>query len=179
VQRRDGSIGAVHAGQQVTDRHADPHRLAIAGAGQRHDACLALGDLVIAGPPTLRPVVTEPADREHHQPRVEGEQLVHAEPQPVEDAAAEVLDQHVGLTHQPGEQRLARVGLEVGGHRLLVAVAGEEVRRLAAVRDRPALADERRPPAPAVVAPVGVLNLDHASPQVAQHHRRVRAGQGS
>ena len=130
VQRSHHAVGAVHAGEQVTDRHADPHRVARARAGQRHQAALTLGDLVIACAPTLGSVVAEAADREHDQPRVEGEQLVHAEPEPVEDTGAEVLDQHVGLPHQPGEQRLALVGLEVGGDRLLVAVAGEEVRRL-------------------------------------------------
>ncbi len=38
-------------------------------------------------------------------------------------------------------------------------------------------ADERRPPAAAVVAAVGVLDLDDPGAEVAEHHRRVRPGE--
>ena len=37
--------------------------------------------------------------------------------------------------------------------------------------------DERRTPAPGVVAVPGRLDLDHPGAQVAEHHRGVRAGQ--
>ena len=48
VQRGQHPEGAVHAGDEVGDRHADLGRLG--GPGDRHQAALALGDLVVAGP---------------------------------------------------------------------------------------------------------------------------------
>ena len=38
--------------------------------------------------------------------------------------------------------------------------------------------DERRPPAAGVVAAAGALHLDHPGAEVAEHHRRVRPGEG-
>ena len=68
----------------------------------------------------------------------------------------------------------AVVALQVERHRLLVAVAGQEVRgHRAAVR----VVDERRPPAPGVVARTRRLDLDHPGAQVPEHHRGVRAGE--
>ena len=161
---------AVHPRDQVGDRHADLGGLL--GAGDRHQAALALGDLVVARPGRLRPVVAEPGDRQDHQPRVELVQPRDREPEPVEHADPVVLHQHVRPLDQPGEHVAVVRRLEVEDQRLLVAVGGEEVRRLAGVL-RP---DERRPPGPGVVAGRR-LDLDHPGPQVAERHRGVRAGQ--
>jgi hypothetical protein len=79
------------------------------------------------------------------------------------------------VANQPGERRAAVVVLQVEDHRLLVAVAGQEVRRLAGVLG----ADERGSPPAGVVAPARVLDLDHAGAEVAEHHRGVRAGEGA
>ena len=104
----DDAVGAVHAGEQVADRHPDPLRVVGVGAGQRHEAALALGDLVVAGAPALGPVVAEPADREHDQAGVELVQPLDAEAQPVEHAGAEVLEQHVGVGDQAGRASRGR-----------------------------------------------------------------------
>ena len=47
----------------------DPLRVLGVGAGERHQAALALGDLVVAGAPALGAVVAEPADREQRPAR--------------------------------------------------------------------------------------------------------------
>ena len=56
------------------------------GAGDRHQAALALRDLVVAGPRRLRAVVAEAGDRQHHQAGVELVQPRDREAEPVEDA---------------------------------------------------------------------------------------------
>jgi hypothetical protein len=55
-------------------------------------------------------------------------------PEAVQDAGPEVLEQDVGALDQLGEDLLVGVRREVEGDRLLVAVAREEVRRLAGPR---------------------------------------------
>ena len=54
-------------------RSARPTLVGVSGSGpgHRHQTGLALGDLVVAGPAALRPVVAETGDRQHHQRRVE------------------------------------------------------------------------------------------------------------
>src|SRR5436190_1653852 len=71
--------------------------------GDRHEAGLALGDLVVARAPALGAVVAEPADAEDDESRVELVQPLGREAEPVEDAGAEVLDEHVAALHQPGQ----------------------------------------------------------------------------
>ena len=57
-------------------------------------------------------------------------------------------------------------GLEVDGDAFLVAVDAQEVGAL--------VAQERRAPAPRVVAAAGMFELDDAGAEVAEHHRAVR-----
>ena len=83
VQRGQHAEGAVHAGEQVGDR--DAHLGRLRGAGDRHQAALALGDLVVARPLRLRPVVPEAGDRQHDQPGVELAKPLDGEPEPVQD----------------------------------------------------------------------------------------------
>ncbi len=173
VDRGEDAVRAVHAGEQVPDRYADALRVVGTGAGEGHDPGLALRDLVVAGPPALGAVVAEAGDRQHHEPRVALHQRVDPEPEALEHPGAEVLDQHVGAVHEPQEHLAVRLGLEVEGDRLLVAVGREEVRRLAIVLGP----DERRPPAPGVVPVARCLDLDDPGAEVAQHHRGVRSGQ--
>ena len=169
VQRGEHAVGAVHPGEQVADRDAHAGRLVGRRTGQRHQPGLALGDLVVARAAALGPVVPEPGDREDDQPRVDLVQPLVREAEPVQHAGAEVLHQHVGAGHQPGQELPALLGLQVGGHRLLVAVRREEVRRHGVVLR----ADEGRPPGAGVVAGGG-LHLDHPRAEVGEHHRGVR-----
>ena len=170
----DDAVGAVHPGEQVADRHADALRVVGVGAGERHQAALALRDLVVPGPPALGPVVAEPADRQQDEPGVELVEPLDGEAEPVEHAGAEVLEQHVGAGDEPGQRLAALVGLQVEGHRLLVAVARQEVRR-----DRLVVgAHEGRSPATRLVAAPGGLDLDDAGAHVGEHHPAVGPGEG-
>ena len=97
------------------------------------------------------------------------------EAEPLEDAGAEVLDEDVGPVDQAQQDVAVGLVLEVESDGLLVAVGGEEVRRLPVAR----LADEGWSPAAGVVAVSGGLDLDHPGAEVAEHHRGVRPGQGA
>ena len=158
VQGREHPVGAVHPGQQIGDRNPHPLRVLGTGAGQRHQSGLALRDLVVARAPTLGAVVTEPGHGQHHEARVSLLQELEAQPESVEHAGPEVLDEHVSAVDQLQQYLAIRLVLEVERDGLLVAVGREEVRRLPVVL-RP---DERRPPATGVVAVSLRLDLDHA-----------------
>ena len=91
---------------------------------------------------------------------------VVAETPLLERADLEVLDQHVALRDQPGEDLLPRLHRHVERHRALVAVHAEEIRGL--------LLRERRAPGARVVARARRLDLDHVGAHVAEHHRAER-----
>ena len=131
VQRGHDAVGEVHAGQEVGDGYADLGRLL--GAGHRHQAALALRDLVVAGAVRLRPVVPEAGDAADHQARVELVEPLDGEAEAVEHADPEVLQQHVGAAYQRSEDLRVVGVLEVEDDRLLVAVGRHEVRRVLVV----------------------------------------------
>jgi len=128
VQGRHDSKSPIHAGQQVADGDADTCRILRRRTGQRHQSGLPLGDLVIPRAPTFRAVVSEASDRQHHQPRVDLLQFLHREPQPVQHSGAEVLDQHIRVLEETAQRRMTVLALQVERDRLLVAIAGQEVR---------------------------------------------------
>ena len=110
LQRGEDTERAVHAGQQVGDRHADALKVGRPRAGHRHQTRFTLGDLVVTGPPGLRPVVTETADGQDDQTRVELSHALLGEAEPVQDARPEVLHEHVGAANQSLQGGLAGVG---------------------------------------------------------------------
>ena len=173
VEGRQHSDETRHACQQVGDRHADPGRLARV-TGKAHEPRLTLGHLVVAGPRALGTVVAEPADRQHHEARVDLVQTLRGEPEPVEDPGTVVLHEDVGPGDELVEQPPSVVAAQVSSDRLLVAVAGQEVGGHRRLR-RP---DEGRTPRPRVVAVRG-LDLDDAGTEVAHRHAGMRTGEGS
>jgi len=138
-----------------------------------------LGDLVVTCAATLRPVVAETGDRKDDQAWIALLQGCDGEPEALEHTGAEVLHQYIGAVHEV-EQHLTVVSvLQVEGDRLLVAVSGQEVRRLRPLCNRRAVGrDERWSPAAGVVAARGVLDFHDAGAEVTQHHGGVRASKG-
>ena len=176
VQRGEHAVRAVHPGEQVGDRDADPLRVLGPGAGQRHEAGLALGDLVVAGPATLRPVVAEAGDREHHQPRVE---------------AVQRLDRRdrAGRGHRCGSSPRGRRRGRPGRSRVSVSAASLRSRVIDSLlrlqerkyvdsRASASVPTKGGPQPTGVVTVAGRLDLDDPGTEVAEHHRRVRPGQG-
>ena len=140
--------------------------------GQRHQPRFALRDLVVARASAFGSVVTETADGQDDQSRIDLRQPLVGNPKPVKDAGAEVLHEHVGAPDEGFEGGLSVLRLEVEGDGLLVPIRGQEVGRFTLGVDR---LHEGRPPSAGVVAAVGVLHLDHVGAEVAQHHRGVGA----
>jgi hypothetical protein len=174
AQRGEDSERAVHAGEQVGDRNTNALNVVGPRTGERHETRLALGDLVVSRPAAFRPVVTEPADRQDDQPRVEFGEPFGREAQSVQHTGPEVLEQDVGPAHHLLERLPALVGLQVQRDRPLVAIRRQEVGGFAfGVLGL----DEGRPPGPGVVPTLGALHLDDVGTEVAQHHGRVGAGE--
>mmetsp|Transcript_132660 Transcript_132660/g.383556 ORF Transcript_132660/g.383556 Transcript_132660/m.383556 type:complete len:203 (+) Transcript_132660:599-1207(+) len=69
-QRRENAHDAMHAGDEVDDRDADLHGLAVGRAGERHDATHGLDEGVVARPLAVRPGLAEAGDRAIHKLRV-------------------------------------------------------------------------------------------------------------
>src|SRR5512132_3555241 len=148
TKRGQDTVGAVHPGKQITDRYTDSHRLVRGWPGEAHQSGLTLRDLVVPRPSTFRPVVSEAGDREHHKPWVELVEPLGGEAKPVKHPRPEVLHKHVSVPDQPSECCGVGGRLEVQSDRLFVAVAGQEIRGLAAgVRS-----DEWGAPVPRVVS---------------------------
>ena len=164
-QRREHADGSMQTGDDVDERDADLRRLA-GRPGHRHEATDGLHEQVVPGQRRL----TETGDRYVDDVRVPLAHLLIPEPQPRHRPRQEILDDDVGARHEiacGGEiVRLAKIP-ELAA---LVAVDRQEVRRL------PVLG-ERRTPGARVVTAVRALDLDDVGAQVAEQHRRVRAGQ--
>ena len=102
---QDAAVG-VHPGGDVGDGDPDPGGL-LGGAGQRHQARLALHQQVVRLAVGPRPVGAVPGDRARDQPRPALGERVHAQAQPVGRARSQVLDEHVGAVEEfgPGSRR--------------------------------------------------------------------------
>src|SRR5690606_37256546 len=167
---QDGVRGP-HAGADVGDGHAGPHRRGVLGARHAHDAAHGLGDGVVAGLVPVGTVLAEARDGAVDDAGIDLPQLLVTHAYLVGGAGPEVLQYHVGLPRQAVDDLPALFLLEVHGDAALVAVDAEEVGRLAA--------DEGRAPGPGVVAGAGTLHLDDVGAQVRQHHEAVGPAQGS
>ena len=90
-------------GDLVGERDRRQQWLAVRLAVDRREARHRLGDRGEPGPLGVRAGLPEPGHARDHEPVVAGEQDVGSEPEPLERAGAEVLDQHVGVVEQPEE----------------------------------------------------------------------------
>src|SRR5215211_5496132 len=172
VEGGQDRIGCEKAAYYVRDGHPDLRRLAIRLARDAHDTTPGLHQEVVAG--TI--LIWSWAEARYgavDEARVRLFQRLVAQAELLQGSAPPVLDHDVG----PGRQRLDPLqpflAFEVDPDRTLVAVDGEEIRRLAEFPP----ASEGRAPVAGVVPPLGVLDLQDVGAQVAEHHRRVRSGQ--
>ena len=170
-QRGEDGHRGVHAGHQVGEGDAELLRPAagqiVALAGDAHQPAHGLDDEVVAGQRRQRPVLAETGDRAVDEARVDCPQRFVAQAVALERADLVVLDQDVAAGGQLAHQRLAVFGGDVDGHRLLAAVGGQVVGRLAGVVAA-AVLEVGRAPAARVVAAAGAFDLDHLRAQVGQ-----------
>ena len=115
----------------------------------------------------FRTGVARPRDRANDEARVQGAKRVDREAAPLERSREKVLDEDVRLRRPAPDEFLSFRRPEVDGGRLLAAIHGQEVRGFAVQRGRL--------PAARKIASARVLDLDHASPEIRENHRRERA----
>ena len=155
----------VQPGTRVADGGARPDGPSVGLPGDAHHPARRLRDHVEGTEIRVRAVVRESLDLGEDAARVDGPDLVPAEPELLDGAGREVLHHHVRPPDEPAKEPPARLGLEVAGDRALVRVEKDEVER---VHVGPL--GDREPPG---VPPPGLLDLDHVGPVPGQ---RLGAG---
>ena len=88
---------------------------------------------VVAGAVAVRPVLAVAGDRAVDEARVDASESLVADPEPVEHARAERLEQHVGVAGEPEQDLLALLVLEIDPDRALRPVERQEQRALGRV----------------------------------------------
>ena len=172
-QRRLHAHDGEHAAAQVADGNAGPHLLPRPHAGDGHAAAESLHDLVKGRTLVMGAVLAEAGDRAGDDARVDRGQGVVVDLQPPGDAGGEVVQHHIGVAHQFVEEAQPGLGLEVDGHRTLVAVQGEEVGAHAVQGMLRVVLKQ----AAGALALAGRLHLHRIAAEVGQDHAGVGAGQ--
>ena len=101
TQRRQDAGAGELAGDDVRDRDRDLHRLAVGLALHAHDPADALHHEVVAGPGGVGVVGRVAADRAVNDAGVAAFDRLVVEPEPLDGARQEVLDDDVGAGGQP------------------------------------------------------------------------------
>src|SRR6266480_1649215 len=169
-RRRDGEA-RVHPGEDIGDGDPDflrtASRLAVALAGDAHEAPHALEDEVVSGAVCARAGLAEPRDRAVNDVRIDSPQILVGEPVFCEAADLVVLEEHVALRRELARDTLAFGLRDVERHRLLAAVHRKEIRRFARLPSVLVL-EEGGAPTARVVARPGTLDLEHFRSEVGE-----------
>ena len=176
VQRRRhvrAASGAVALAQRAQDGDGRPHPRAHVHDGNGHargrlarmpvdghDAAQRLHERVVARAIAERSFGAEGRDRAVDEPRIDRMRALPAEPQLLDGARAQRLDEDVGAGDEPLDDGAPLGLLHVHGEAPLVAVDAHEGGAL--------LAPVGRRPGARVVAAPRALHLDHLGPHVAQ-----------
>ena len=173
--RAGGNGGHNAIGQHVPAHHIREGETApvggvAVGATGPHDAGAGLAGGIKGRPSRLRPPAAVPGGACVNQARIDLQEFVIAQPQPVQDAGAEVFNEDIGVLDQRQKQGFALRRGEVDHDRAFVAVHHFD-RAAAAVGEADVDAGGGDEVAHEIAA--GPLDLDYIGAQVSQH----RAGQ--
>src|SRR5207247_9606748 len=116
-------------------------------AGSRHEARQRRYHRLVAGSEPERSAPTKRSERAVNEPRVEREQRLRAESELFEDPRAQILDERVDAFEVLDEPRHSRGVPQVERDEALARAGG--------VEDERELVEERRAPAPRLVAALG------------------------
>ena len=119
------------AGGKVGDRNAGANRALAGQAGDRHQPAHALGDLIEAGPVSIRAGLAEAGNAGINEPRVDLRQRLVVDAKPLLHVRTEILDHDIGLLDHALERGQALRRFEVERHAALVAVQILKIRALA------------------------------------------------
>ena len=156
--RSDGRAG-VGRSQRVDDRQGVPGGASVDRSAQGHHPRFGLEHGVETGPVGRRTGRAVGRDRDVDQFRVIGPESVGTETEPFHHPGPEVLDHDVAGPHQTPGQFPSLVEPEVDGDAALGPVEGQE-------HGPPTVAPGRA--GPTLVAPIGVLDLDHVGAEIGQ-----------
>ncbi len=168
-QRGEDRLDGIRAGCEVDEGDAEPHRIAVGLARDRHEAGLGLHHEVIAGTICERRRAPVARDRAMNEPRVARAQAFIGEAKRLEAGGAEVLDEYVGLAGKLRQNGAPALSLEIDRDALLAAI------------DRQVIGgnslDRGRHPGPGIVAAVGVLDLPDLGAEIRKRHGAPRPGE--
>ena len=165
-EREENALKCEEACEVIGDGDADFRGLAVWKPGDRHETRLGLNHGVISGSVGVRPGRAIARNRAVDQPGMERVHLFVPEPESIETAGPEVLDQHVGGHQKAPEHFLALGHPQVQRDALLVSVHRDEV---------------GAPPVhewwkrARIVARSRLLDLDHLGAHVRHEHRAIRS----
>jgi hypothetical protein len=148
---------------------------AVGLAGDRHDAAHALDHEIVARTLRIGAGLAEAGDRAINELRIDGFQAFIVEAVFLEASDLEVLHHDIGFGGQIAQQLLAFGLRHVDGDRLLAAIGGEVIGRIAARSIR--IGDEGRAPASRIVTFAGLFDLDHLGPEIGEDLGGPGAGQ--
>src|SRR6266404_1928444 len=111
-----------HAGAGVAEGRARLARAPVELAGDRHRAAAGLGDHVEGEIVLVGAALAEPLDLGIDEAWVQGMQFLPAQPQPLDRAGCEVLDEYISLLRHLLAENEAALGFEFDGDRYLVGV---------------------------------------------------------
>ncbi len=161
-QRQYDSVGQQEAGRRVVNCDADAHRSLARVTGDRHQSAHALGDLVNAGPPGIRPVLAKSGYAAIDDARID---LLHRfviDAEPMLNVGFVILDDDIGPLGQLEKDLQTFLALQVQRHRPLVAVKVLKIGAIAAAAGRVDLL-------------TGRLDLHHLRPPIGKLANRRRS----
>ena len=116
----------MHAGAAVADRRHDKGRRVFRKPRDAHRAAHRLRDRLVALVVAIGSVGAKPLDRRVDQARVDLGKRVVTQPEPVERARPEILQQHVGFCDDLAEQALPVLAFQIERQAALVCVEQQE-----------------------------------------------------
>ena len=170
-ERGEDADRRVAAGEEVRNGDADLRRAGVGGPGDRHEPRAGLREQIEPRSERVRSARAVSGDRSRDELRVLPPHRFGGEAELLEASRRKVFDDDVGAAGEDPHGLGSRLRGEVESDRLLVAVDREEVRR------HPRGGIVGRAPAAGDVAVLRVLDLDHAGPEVREHHRAEGARQ--
>ena len=148
---------------------AGRHRRPVGIAREVRQPAEGVADAAEAGTRAVGPGLAEAGDAHHHQLGVLLAEDIPAEAPLLHGAGLEILDQDIGLRHQPLQDRGALGLAQVERRRLLVAALLQPGQRVAVRGDGAELAER--------IADLRQLELDHLGAELGQLRRAERAGE--
>ena len=127
VQRGEDGDREQHAGAGVAERRARPAGPAVRLAGDAHRAATGLRDHVEGEVLLVGAAASEALHLRIDEARIGRLQHLPAEPQPLDRAGREVLDEDIGLLRHRLDELYAARRFQVERHRLLVGIVDHEI----------------------------------------------------